>query len=219
MQHARPRLAELPVHRVAQQWVREVVHDVLPLVRLDQHVCAPQLRNGAQQLFGGEIADGAKHVVGNANPDDRRQLRHGERLPREPLDAREKEITDVGGQLKILQLPAVPASIPLAQPSGANERLDRLLEKERIAAGRSVQPARELAHRVLCRAEHTSEQLRRGTRRQSCELLRRRESDADERVLGRAEHLAALALGRAVRAENRDARATELPRGEVKQLE
>src|SRR5437868_6890433 len=135
------------------------------------------------------------------------------------MDAREKQVTDVRGKLKIIQLPSVPASVTLPQPARSDERLDRLLEKKRVSSSRSVEHAREFANGVLGRAEHAAKQLGCGTLRESRQLLRGCEANTKERLLGCSEHLAAVAVRRAVGTENRDPRAAQLTRSEVKELE
>src|SRR6476620_9718097 len=135
------------------------------------------------------------------------------------MDAREEQVADVCGKLEIVELPSVPGSVTLPQPARSNQRLDRLLEKERVSASGSVQHPREFANGVLGRAEHAAKQLGRGALREARELLRARETNANERLLGRSEHLVVLTVRRAVGTENGDSRAGELARGEVQQLE
>jgi hypothetical protein len=195
-----------------------VAHDV-GVDFLDDDVMLPQLVERRQQLLLRHCADRGDHLVCRACADHRREIRDRPRSRRQPRQSRDHGIADRARQLQCLDLPSDPGAARLTQPAGLDQRLQRLIDEERIAARPAVQQRRELLRHRFVHAEHRMHQLVDRRARERREAYQTRAAHRRQRLLGRAKGRIVLALGGIVGAEDRDSGRGNLPCDEMQQLQ
>ena len=184
----RPRAAERRVHDVAHERVREIVLVVAGgLVALHEQPRAPQLVERLEDHLVRLTAHRAQRGVPHARSEHRGEIEQRARRAAEPLDASQHRVAYGARQRDRLDVPSRPPSVALLQLPRLDERLDRLLDEERIAARPLVQHRREAAHDVGGHLERAPHQLERLLGRQRRDPLDARRTQRDQRLLGVAQ--------------------------------
>ena len=219
----RTRAVECRVHDVAHERVGEIVlHVACGLLALHEQPRAPQLVQRLEDRFVRHTTHRAQRGVPHARPEHRGEIEQRPRRRTEPLDAGQHRVAYGARQRDRLHVPSRPASVALLQLPRLDERLDRLLDEEGIAARPLVQHRREAAHDVGRDVERALHQLERLLRRQRRDPLDARRTQPHERLLGVAQqrgHPVRVVVRAEHEQSSTETRRVHLPGDEVQQLE
>ena len=213
VQRARAREPELRVQRLLQQRMRKVIDDVVGLGALGEDVGGAQLVDRRDQRVVVEPADRRELVVRRSAPStaamSASRRASGDRSARRASTASRI----VAGTRSVFDVPSRPRAVRSRAAARLDERLDRFVDEERIAAGPAMQPLGEGRGARVGRRRTSLEQL--GDRRRSAaaeaKRVARRLDSAATAPCARSDAIRPL-IGIVVRADDEHARSPPICR-------
>ena len=147
------------------------------------------------------------------------EIRHGPRGVRERPQPEEQRVAHRPREIQVAGLPAQPGPVAMVQPSGSDQRLQRLLEEVRVAVGPFVERRRELVQRRPTDLEDRREQLLHRLQRERREGVSGEEVEGGEGALEAAQGFLVPSVPGRDRREDADRLALELAGHEMQERE
>ena len=219
VQKPRACLSQLGVDHLLEQRMGEIVVDRVDASCLRQYSLSEQLVDTGDDIDLGQPGDFRQRLIGGARADHRGEIRERSRFRRQAVDSSFQDVANRGRELESLHLPTGPAPVFLRQRPGIDQRLESLLDEERIATSPVVQHRREMMGHGLLDSESLLDDFLHLLLFERIELPHREASEARERLLGAPQNCVGVALGFDVRPEQNDPLALDLARDEMEQFE
>jgi hypothetical protein len=176
------REAHLLIDHVAKDRMGEVVHDAIVLSSLLENVLRAQLVDRLHQSRARHRDYRVERIVRRPRANDRGHRRDALCIGCQAIEACHDRFANSPRKIQVGDFPAVPGSVALVETPRAHERLERLLDKERISTRPPVEQRGELARHGIGHAEDSVHELVSGRARQRAQMMLARCSQPHERL-------------------------------------